>query len=233
MLKIAICEDNAIHAKTIRGIIEKELSIPFQIYMFSKGKELMDSCFKNSYNYDIICMDISLDKDSESGIQFAKKINSLNAFTQLIFISQYLEYASSVYETEHIYFVYKGKIDIYLKKALEKAVKNLEDQKQEYLEFDFNRIHYRILQKDILYLERNLRTTYIHTVDKTIYSTATKLQDFQKKLLPFFCPCHRSFLVNLHAVKTINRSCAILSDGTEIPVARNYYPEIKKNFLML
>lgn len=233
MLKIAICEDNKIHAEMITTIIKENLKLPFQAFIFHSGTELMASCQNTPFDFHIVCMDISLNKDSISGIQFAQKINQQNPDTQIIFISQFLEYASSVYEVEHIYFVYKNKIEIYLPKALEAAIKNWEKKKNQYLEFNFNQMHYRILQKDIFYLERNLHTTYIHTRDKHIYTTALKLQELEKQLLSYFCQCHRSFLVNLHTIRTINRNCAILCDNTYIPIGRNYYTEIKKKFLLL
>lgn len=232
MLKIAICEDNAIHAEMILSVLKKELSLPCKTYIFSSGAELLASC-SDSSGFDIICMDIQLEQDCASGIQFAQQISLSNPDTQIIFISQFLEYASPVYETKHVYFVYKEQLTTYLPKALLAAVKNLEKQLEQYLEFDFNKIHYRILQRDILYMERNLRTTYIHTKDRNIYSTTPKLQELQKHLQPFFCQCHRSFLINLNSVKTLNRTCAVLSDNTYIPIGRNYYSDIKKNFLML
>lgn len=230
MLKIAICEDNTIHAEMILSVLEKELSQPCHTYVFSSGTELLATV---SSGFDIICMDIQLEQGCASGIQLAQQISLSCPDTQIIFISQFLEYASPVYETKHVYFVYKEQLSTYLPKALLAAVRNLENCHEHYLEFDFNKMHYRIPQREILYLERNLRTTYVHTKDGNVYSTAPKLQELQKQLQPFFCQCHRSFLVNLNTVKTLNRSCAVLSDNTYIPIGRNYYSEIKKNFLLL
>lgn len=230
MLKIAICEDNTIHAEMILSVLEKELSQPCHTYVFSSGTELLATV---SSGFDIICMDIQLEQGCTSGIQLAQQISLSCPDTQIIFISQFLEYASPVYETKHVYFVYKEQLSTYLPKALLAAVRNLENCHEHYLEFDFNKMHYRIPQREILYLERNLRTTYVHTKDGNVYSTAPKLQELQKQLQPFFCQCHRSFLVNLNTVKTLNRSCAVLSDNTYIPIGRNYYSEIKKNFLLL
>lgn len=230
MLKIAICEDNTIHAEMILSVLEKELSQPCHTYVFSSGTELLATV---SSGFDIICMDIQLEQGCASGIQLAQQISLSCPDTQIIFISQFLEYASPVYETKHVYFVYKEQLSTYLPKALLAAVRNLENCHEHYLEFDFNKMHYRIPQREILYLERNLRTTYVHTKDGNVYSTAHKLQELQKQLQPFFCQCHRSFLVNLNTVKTLNRSCAVLSDNTYIPIGRNYYSEIKKNFLLL
>lgn len=232
MLKIAICEDNAIHAEMILSVLKKEVSLPCQTYIFSSGAKLLASCMDSSA-FDIICMDIQLEQDCTSGIQLANQISLSNPDTQIIFISQFLEYASPVYETKHVYFVYKEQLNTFLPKALLAAIRNLENHHEYFLEFDFNKMHYRIPQREILYLERNLRTTYVHTKDRNVYSTTPKLQELKKQLQPFFCQCHRSFLVNLNTIKTLNRSCAVLCDNACIPIGRNYYSEIKKNFLLL
>ncbi len=90
-------------------------------------------------------------------------INGENTRTQLIFISQYLEYASDVYSTKHTYFIYKNRLNEYLPAALDAALKNLQTDEEQYLTIKIKRSHPRIPVNDILYLERNLRETSVHT----------------------------------------------------------------------
>ena len=83
-------------------------------------------------------MDIILEKDSENGIQIAKTINHLFPYAQIIFISQYLEFAPTVYETKHIYFINKDRLDDYLKKAIYTALENISRLRSQYLYFRRN-----------------------------------------------------------------------------------------------
>lgn len=107
MLKLAICEDNDIQCRQIHTLSCSSLEIPVEIDTFSSATDFLNQISNEQCPYHIILMDIELGSESVSGIKLAQRINLLNPNTQIIFISQYLQYASSVYETDHIYFVYK------------------------------------------------------------------------------------------------------------------------------
>ena len=159
-------------------------------------------------------------------------INGENPRTQLIFISQYLEYASDVYSTKHTYFIYKNRLNEYLPTALDAALKNLQTDEELYLIIKIKRSHLRIPVNDILYLERNLRETTVHTRTET-YTVRDKLNVLQQQLPDFFVCCHRSFLVNLHAVSKLQHTEITLNTGQQIPVSRAHYEDIKKSFSLL
>ena len=94
-------------------------------------------------------MDIELGSGYMSGINLAKKINSANPNTQIIFINQHLKYASSVYETNHVYFVYKQQMAEYLPKALSTACQKLYNLREQYFYFCYLSRNYRLLRSDI------------------------------------------------------------------------------------
>ena len=73
--------------------------------------------------------------------------------------------------------------------------------------------HIRIAQSKILYLERIMRTTNIHTAD-TIYQTPEKMDSLLERLCPWFCPSHRSYIVNGRHIVNLDRHHAILSNDT-------------------
>lgn len=174
-------------------------------------------------------MDIDLGADAKNGIELARKINGLRPQTQIIYVSQYIEYVSSVYETEHIYFINKSQAEEYLGRALEKAMQKLTVIGQEYLYLQNRQAKYSIPQNDILYMERTLRTTEIHTSEK-IHFTSEPLQRLLERLSPCFVICHRSFLVNLKVVKQMSRREILLWNETSLPVGRTYYDEVKRRF---
>lgn len=232
MLKIAICEDNPVHVQIIEELVHIHLTIPFESKTFSTGTEFLDSLRDNSCPYDIIMMDIELGQDSLSGISLAEKINLMNPDSQIIFISQYLQYVSAVYETKHIYFVTKDQIQEYLPKALHTALKNLEELRGQYLHFSSGTRKIQISQSEILYMERIMRITEIHTQTE-IFSAREKLSELLIQLPPAFCLCHRSFAVNLRAAASLTRKDITFADGSSIPVGRTYYDDVKKAFAMM
>ena len=111
MLKIAICEDSEIFVEIIKKNIETILKVPYELHPYLSGKEFMTALPETRCPYDIVFLDISLGDDTVSGIELGQMINGENPRTQLIFISQYLEYASDVYSTKHTYFIYKNRLN--------------------------------------------------------------------------------------------------------------------------
>ncbi|MEF2843069.1 MAG: LytTR family DNA-binding domain-containing protein [Catenibacterium sp.] len=83
-----------------------------------------------------------------------------------------------------------------------------------------------MLLKDIFYMERKLRTTFIVTPTHT-YSTSEKLEDLLKRLGETFAMSHRSYIINLKMVQEITKDSALLVDGTSIPISRSYYKALK------
>ena len=96
MLKIAICEDNEIFVEIIKNNLETMLNIPYKLDSFLSGREFLKALSENACPYNLVLLDIELEDKSISGIDLGQMINSRNPQTQLIFISQYLEYASDV-----------------------------------------------------------------------------------------------------------------------------------------
>ena len=223
MLKLAICEDNDIQRRQIHTLSCSSLEIPVEIDTFSSATDFLNQISNEQCPYHIILMDIELGSESVSGIKLAQRINLLNPNTQIIFISQYLQYASSVYETDHIYFVYKQQMEEYLPKALSASCRKLNKLRQQYFCFNYQSRDYRLLRSDIFYMERKLRNT----------DCREKIPILIEQLKPDFCICHKSFAVNINTIHTFSHAGIELSDGTHIPVSRNYYQATKDAFAQL
>ena len=232
MLKIAICEDSELFVEIIKKNIEAILKVPYELHPFLSGKEFIASLPEMGCPYDIVFMDISLGEETVSGIELGQMINGENPRTQLIFISQYLEYASDVYSTKHTYFIYKNRLSEFLPAALDAALKNLQSEEEQYFILKIKHTHLRIPVNDILYLERNLRETTVHTRTET-YVVRDKLTVLLEQLPEFFVCCHRSFLVNLHVVSKLQHTEITLNTGQQIPVSRAHYEDVKKAFSLL
>lgn len=228
MLRIAVCEDNPITSEEVCRKIEHYCPTEVQIFVFSNGNDILTAVKKQNIIPQIVFMDIEL--GNSSGIQTAKDLTALLPDCQIIYITNYADYASQVYESSHIYFILKNELDMYLPKALHKAITCLEELGRFYLTIQFGKSIARIAQKDILYMERVLRNTEIHTLTAT-YKTPEKLNDLKQDVENWFTFSHRSFLVNCRHISTITRQTCTLSNGSKIPVSRTYYKELQYTFM--
>lgn len=227
MLKIALCEDNKIQHNQIVSFIET-ISMPkHTLDSFYKGNDLFTSIQEATNNkepYDIVIMDIDL--PDGNGIKFSKKINVFSPHTIIIYMTSYEDYVSDVYDTNHIYFILKKNYQKYLPHALSLAYEVLNKERRASLKIFWNKEESNILLKDIFYMERKLRTTFIVTPTHT-YSTSEKLEDLLKRLGETFAMSHRSYIINLKMVQEITKDSALLVNGTSIPISRSYYKALK------
>jgi len=129
-------------------------------------------------------------------------------------------------------FVYKQQMEEYLPKALSASCRKLNKLRQQYFCFNYQSRDYRLLRSDIFYMERKLRNTEIHTKSQ-IYYCREKIPILIEQLKPDFCICHKSFAVNINTIHTFSHAGIELSDGTHIPVSRNYYQATKDAFAQL
>lgn len=227
MLSIAVCEDNTITAKEISKKINEYCPVPHHIDVFTSVSTLLSAIDQNNLIIDILFMDIELGKDS--GIAAAKKVNTLQPDCQIVYITNYKDYFIDVYETSHTYFILKKEMDKYIPMALQQVLKKMEEIQQLSLIIHSGKNTIRILQSKIIYMERLLRTTEIHTKD-SIYKTSEKLQSLQERLCPWFVFSHRSYLVNSRHIINLDHNSIICSDDSSIPVSRNHYKEVQLAF---
>lgn len=235
MLKIAICDDNPVQLSIIQEELKKNISkeLPYSVNTFDGKISFSHMLQSGTCPYNIIFMDIDLGDSSTSGIDLIHKVNFLNPSCQVIYISQYLEFASDVYDTDHVYFINKERLPELLGKSLNTAIRNLSQTDNiSYLYLNTRKKQYRIAQNEILYMERNLRETTVVTCTEE-FKTSEKIDQLLERLPSHFIPCHRSFAINLKLVSSIQQYSVSFPDGKTVPVGRTHYSNIKKAFALL
>ena len=83
--------------------------------------------------------------------------------------------------------------------------------------------------KDIDYFESEYRIVYIHRTDGT-YETITAKLDEVEAMLPanIFCRCHKSYLVNLENIASVNKSekTVLFRSGAKVFSSKAQYPSL-------
>ena len=160
-------------------------------------------------------------------IDLTKTIHMKFPFSQIIITSDFLEDALYVFDTECCYFIHYAEWNTFIKSALHKAECKLMEHQH----------HIKIIMKDkivllpikeIQYLERVKRMTYIHA--SQLYHDARNLTFHMQRLNWLFVQCHRSFIINLSYVREYHRDKFILQDGSEIPISRPFSKNVKLAF---
>lgn len=225
MYQIIVCEDDEKQLEEIKMLIKHILVEEVSICCYSNGNELMENI--NSFLPScIFLLDIML-KDS-NGIEIAKSINVLKPKASVIFITAFIDKVTDIYAVNHCYFVLKTDIQNRLRFALQKAI-HQQDQNRELISIQQNRIKIVVHTEDILYVERDLRVTYIVT-EESVEKTTLKIDGLQKQLPSHFQRCHNSYIVNLKKILRLSRNEVILKNKHTIPVSRAYSKIMEEAF---
>ncbi len=189
-----------------------------------------------SYQPDVALLDIELGEE-RSGLDVARYIKS-ESKTPFLFITS--NYTSKMYEQARELgphaFISREMNEINLRQAIELAVQHLgasvatEQQTASSEDFyvKFGSQYKKVSLDEILWVEVDGRYSVIKTSDgkKTLINTS--LRDTVQKLpANQFCRIHKSFVVNLDWVDSVDSGEDVLFIGKEeLPIGRNFKKEI-------
>ena len=228
-MKIALLDDDKSWLKKAEEILiayGEAHKIKFDIFQFEDHHQLLSS---SEIAFDLIFVDIRLRE--ENGIDVTKTVNEIWKDCPVVYCTDYLYYATDVYETDHMYFVIKDQFEDRLESIFGKlyAQKNKEEET-----IYFRVIHggmTRFLLKDILYFERKTRKTLLVTMTST-YQINEKISEvFQHLPKAEFSRCHTSFIINLTNVKEKKGNAFLMKNQALIPVSRSYIKSAREDYL--
>lgn len=223
IIKCITIDDEPLALKQISGFVEKT---PF-LELVASCKSAFEAMEVLSTNeVDLMFVDIQM--PDLTGIDFVK---SLNQEQKIIFTTAYQEYALEGYKVDALDYILKPfGYDEFLKSAnkakshfelVEKATIQV-DAKDDYL---FVKSEYKIKRinlNDILYIEGLREYVKIVLNQENPVMSLMSLKSLEEKLpSDHFMRVHRSFIVNLNEVQTIERS-RIIFGKTYIPVSDQY-----------
>ncbi|MFT6095535.1 MAG: two-component system LytT family response regulator [Nonlabens sp.] len=211
------------------------------IATFQEPKEAIASIIENAP--DIVFLDIQM--PGMTGFELLQHIPTLTS--QVIFSTAYNEYALEALKNNAVDYVLKPVDTDELKKALDKAIDNIEkkaaDSNTNLVEL-LNKIIDRdhklkvptqkgisfIPQEEVIHLEGYDGYTKIHLMDGKILTSSYNLGKFSDYLDDYFFKCHKSHIVNIKAVRAFeNEGYVVLGENYRVPITKTY----KKAFLDL
>lgn len=212
-----IIEDEPLALEKTKDFINK---IPFLSLNATFDNALTGLTYLNSNKVDLLFLDINMDELSGIELLESSKISS-----QVILTTAYQEYALKGYELQVTDYLLKPFTFNRFLQAVNKAQENLSRHAAEKkVDFVFvkteNRLE-KILINDILYIEGMRDYVRIHCTGKKIMT----LQSFTEleRLIPahLVCRVHKSYMVALNKIETIERSRIRISDQL-IPLSETY-----------
>lgn len=232
MLRIAVCEDLALHLENavmrVQQVMHKN-SRAYEICDFFSSGEMWRRV-EEGWLPQIAILDIEM--EGENGILLAKRLNKKVPDCRIIFLTSYIDYAPEVYETQHIWFVVKNRADEYFEPAMNKALESLDKDNATAPAILIRENGRKILVpiRDILYIGKVGRKAQIHCLDREYYDTRRPAQLISESLDKYFLRCHQGYWVNFQMIKELDHEEFVLQEGTHIPISRTYRDSARRVF---
>ncbi len=237
MIRCIAIDDEPLALKQISDYVIKT---PYLELIGQFDSAVQSLSFLQDNKVDLMFVDINM--PDLSGMDFVK---SLHKAPGVIFTTAYSEYAIEGFRVDAIDYLLKpiGYKD-FLKSA-EKAKNRLKAELTENTrierneKFLFIKSDYKILRIElshIKYIESMREYLRIHIENQTPVMTLMRMKNMEK-FLPDndFMRVHRSFIVNLNKITTVERNRIIFDKNVYIPVGEQYKSQfqqfVDKNFL--
>lgn len=226
MIRAAICDDENTVLDYLYEHVSKEFEkqgVDVHIDKYISGRNFLNAHKKEQY--DAVFLDI--DMPEISGFDVSEKISEK---ALIIFVTTHDELVFSSLKFQPFRFIRKSYID----NEIEETVKAISDK---VLKNRANRrIKFQTREKEIYIFASNIEYIEVYDHWLRVYTNGDKtiecygsLLEFEKTLAPIgFARTHKSYLVNLKYLNSIEKSQVILDNGTEIPVSRYKASEVRE-----
>lgn len=227
-MRILYCDDDKrqldIFYNNFIGITDDEINICLP--------EEIDKKISVDTPPDIILMDLELEK-AGNGIDLTAKIRKSNPETVFIYVTAYTEkfVQDAFLNSQNVAgFLVKPIQSDYFNKAIDKAKRMLLKTKKIIHITPIKGSYTALNEEDILYIESSAHNATYFTADGD-YTVVGKLSDILKNLSRSFEQCHKSFIVNMDRVKSIEPKSVIMDTGKSIPLSYNKREDFKIKYM--
>ena len=231
-MRIAVCDDDEQEVAHLMALITE--------YKSSRGRDIDCRFFYNSMDflcdmkggeYDLILLDILM--PGLNGVEVAKELREIDKNVKLIFITSSPKFAVESYEVGAYYYLLKPADASSLFPLLDMVVSDLFLQKEQGFVWKDRQGVVMISFAELEYVEVINKTVSFHMANGVIHEVTAALADVEEKLLsrPEFIKTHRSYLVNLKYVQSIDAGYILTKNGHQVLVSRRRRNELQDTYV--
>lgn len=234
MLQIAVCDDNMDELSNMVQLINqyresKHLDCEYAI--FQNGFELISSLEKGK-RLDIYCLDIIM--PGFTGIEVAKEIRSFDKTAPILFFTSSPEFALESYSVKAINYVLKPISKEKLFFTFDDILERINADKNEAaIVVKSNEGIQRILLSNLVFAEVIGRNVLYHLMSGKVIECSESFSSACDNLMKYgqFIKTHRSYIVNMQYIDTIDNHQVTLQTLSRIPISQGKAREIKERYL--
>jgi len=234
MVQIAICDDNIDELSNMVQLIDlyrttKNFSCEYAV--FPNGFELI-SVMEKGKMFDIYCLDIIM--PGFMGIDVAKEIRKFDKTAPIIFFTSSPEFALESYSVRAVNYVLKPITKEKLFFTLDEVLEQIKGKKDEdAIVVKSHEGIQKILISNLIFVEAMGRNVLYHMPSGKVIECTESFSSVWDNLQKFglFIKPHRSYIVNMQYIDTIENHQISLQNLKFVPVAQGKSKEIKQLYL--
>jgi len=234
MLQIAVCDDNLDELSNLVQLINlyrvsKQLNCEYAA--FPNGFDLI-SVLEKGKRFDIYCLDIIM--PGFTGMDVAKEIRAFDKTAAIVFFTSSPEFALESYSVKALNYVLKPiskeKLFLTFDELLEQ--RKVEEKVNAIIVKSSEGIQ-KILILNLVFAEVIGRNVLYHLLSGKVIECTESFSSVCSHLLGYGCfvKTHRSYIVNMQYVDTIENHRVTLQTNASVPVAQGKAREIKRQYL--
>lgn len=213
-MKIAICDDSKSDIIVIKNIL---LSHPLvqssEIETYTSSQNLLNSIHKDVH-YDIAFLDVDI--PNINGLDLGKIIKNKYPTTEIVFITNYPQYAIDAYDCEAFHYLLKPVDTKKAMQVIQRLIKKQQEQNK-YYKIKIRTEYIRIPIKDIYFIECCKKHIIYHLKDKSYETACGKFSDVCNDLKEYgFYQVHQGYIVNMDKIHHFDKYSVILDDNRDI-----------------
>ena len=233
MFKICICDNDTDFLLNLNDKLSKIANynnIEINIIKYSSSKQLLFDMDEQKDSIDIYFLGILL--GDLTGLDIANELRKFNISSQIIFITSSKDYVFDAFDVMPLHYLIKQELNNKkLEEVFIKAISLVKPNKNNFFYYKVGH-NMKCIDKDkIVYFEIKNRIVTMKCNNNTIEEFYFTMKELVQKIKSDnFVQIHRSFLVNINYIKSIESKNLILYDDTTLPVGEKYIKNVRSQY---
>ena len=230
-LRILICDDIPEEAENLRGHLlayGTAKGVSMDITACCDGSQIIDA-LEQSRGYDIIFLDIYMDR--LNGMSLARQLRKHNSDSRLVFFSTSMEYALEAFGVNATQYLVKPVAYDAVENTMNQVMRGM-NQAEEVISLTASSGIANLKLADLVCSETQRHYQVITLADgrqeRVRISCSALFEQLSHR--PEFVKLGASFIVNLQYVLRLTATNVELTTGSQFPVPRGAYSELKKKY---
>lgn len=230
-MRVAICDDDKRQLNTITQLLDcypSPVGSPVRYDVFNNGLDLIQAI--EVRNYDVLLLDILMPQ--LSGIDIARDIRRTNDQLPIVFLTTSPEFAVESYRVQAFDYLLKPikQSDFY--GTLDRISALHKNNLVNSITIHTSKAVYVLPFSQIVFLEIVNRTVMFHLMDGSVKEVAGRLSDYEETFLERreFLKIHRSYIINMDMMKTLDTKSFVALTGQRLPISRNLLHSVREKY---